>query len=348
MRASSLKYIGELGRATLIGLTLVVSTIRPARVPMPDLPPATVLATWTQLAQASAWSPRDSQGEAVFRGRIWILGGWTARNQPILQDVWSSPDGVEWRLECEQAPWSHGDLAMVAAFRDRLWVMGGWGGEGAGDATNETWSSGDGGHWVSEGNAPWAPRAAAAVAIHRDRLWLFGGTSHPKVPGSNFADIWSTVDGRTWERELEEAPWGARSYLQAAVLNDRIYVMGGGSYLPFYHAENDVWSSSDGREWRRETKNAPWLARIWFSAVSYGDYLWVIGGWSNHPYRNHNDVWRSQDGRHWERVGHIGPLWSPRHEHSVVVHQSSLFVLGGYGSPMRNDVWKLGEVVGPP
>ena len=46
--------------------------------------------------------------------------------------------------------------------------------------------------------------------------------------------------------------------------------MGGGNYDPEYWGYNDVWSSSDGVHWQKETENAQWHERIWFSSVVYG------------------------------------------------------------------------------
>ncbi len=65
------------------------------------------------------------------------------------------------------------------------------------------------------------------------------------------------------------AAWSPRAYHQAVVLNEKIYVFGGGNYTPAYHAKNDVWSSGDGVTWTCETQAAPWEPRLWFSAAVY-------------------------------------------------------------------------------
>jgi hypothetical protein len=121
---------------------------------------------------------------------------------------------------------------------------------------------------------------------------------------------------------------------------DRIWLFGGGNYLPNYAALNDVWSSADGVEWRRETDMAPWPPRIWFSAAVYRGRMWVLGGWSNKPSKNWNDVWYSSDGKSWTELK-TKAVWSVRHEHSTYVHDDKLWVAGGMSPPLKNDVWQL-------
>ena len=124
------------------------------------------------------------------------------------------------------------------------------------------------------------------------------------------------------------------------MLNDRIYVFGGGNYVPKYQALNDVWSSADGVTWTKETDAAPWHPRLWFSAVTYRDRIWVIGGWSNGPSRNWGDVWYSRDGRTWHEFK-SPTTWKERHEHSAFVWRDKLWIAGGHAQPLSNEVWSL-------
>jgi hypothetical protein len=153
-------------------------------------------------------------------------------------------------------------------------------------------------------------------------------------------DVWSSADGVHWECVTEQAPWPARAYLGAVVFQDKLWVLGGGNYLPNYQVRNDVWSSPDGVNWTQETEAAPWSPRIWFSAAVYRDHLWVLGGWSNNPSKNWNDVWYSADGKKWQQL-ETPTIWTPRHEHSAYVFQDKLWVLGGHAAPLTNDVWQL-------
>lgn len=300
---------------------------------------------WIKVTDNAGWQPRDSQGELVFRDRLWIFGGWFDSFHAPPRDVWSSADGKMWNLVAPEAPWKHSDLPMSITYGDRMWMMGGWynGRLEGHSASNEVWSSTDGVKWDQvTAKAGWTPRIAAALVEFKGRMWLLGGTENyyfgdDKSPRN---DVWSSADGKEWTLATADAGWSPRAYHQAAVLNGKIYVFGGGNYVPKYHAVNDVWSSEDGVKWTRETEHAPWSPRLWFSSAVYRDRMWVVGGWSNNPSKNWGDVWHSKDGKNWKPL-QTDVTWKERHEHSVFVFQDKLWVAGGHAQPLSSEVWSL-------
>lgn len=300
---------------------------------------------WVLEAKAAGWQARDSQGECVFRDRLWIMGGWFNSNEAPPRDVWSSTDGRSWSLVTKSAPWIHSDLPMSIVFKDQMWLMGGWynGRLPGHSASNQVWSSTDGANWqLATGAASWSPRIAAGIVEFRNRIWILGGMENYYFgDDSNLKnDVWSSADGKEWKQMTASAGWSPRAYHQAIVLNEKIYVFGGGNYVPAYHAKNDVWSSSDGVNWTCETEAAPWHPRLWFSAAVYRGRMWVLGGWSNGPSQNWGDVWTSKDGKQWERL-QSKVTWKERHEHSTFVFQDKLWVAGGHARPLSNEVWSL-------
>ena len=62
-----------------------------------------------------------------------------------------------------------------------------------------------------------------------------------------------------------------------------------------------MWSSSDGKNWTLVTAHAPWRPRMFLSAVSFRDAIYIIGG---HDGQNQlRDVWASNDeGVTWIQV----------------------------------------------
>lgn len=319
-----------------VGLLAIVCSSLPALAAAPD---------WVLETDLPGWQARDSQGEVVFRDQLWILGGWFDSFQPAPRDVWSTADGRAWQLVTREAPWKHSDLAMSLVFGERMWMLGGWynGRLPGHEAGNEVWSSTDGKDWHQvTPSAGWSPRLAAAAIVFQNKMWILGGIENYYFGDAQSLknDVWSSADGKTWTRELPAAPWAPRAYHQAVVLNDRIYLFGGGNYVPEYLAYNDVWSSADGRTWRRETESAPWHPRLWFSAVTYRERMWVLGGWSKVPEQNWGDVWHSRDGRSWRQL-ESKVIWKPRHEHSAYVWRDKIWVAGGHAKPLSSEVWSL-------
>lgn len=300
---------------------------------------------WVRVTEHAAWAPRDSCGEVVHGGRMWLLGGWFDSNIIGPRDVWASSDGLTWTEVTHEAGWTHGDLPTTITFQDRMWFMGGWYGGRLpeGGPSNEVWSSRDGAKWdrVAE-HAGWSPRLGAAGIVHADRMWLLGGSEQYFFGDESHLrnDVWSSADGADWVQATAHAPWAPRAYHAALSFRGKMWVFGGGNYLPTYIGYNDVWSSDDGATWTQVTAHAPWPPRIWFSAVVYRGCMWVLGGWSHEPNKNYNDVWYTADGVTWHELK-TPSIWSERHEHSAYVFDDRLWIVAGNAWPLVNDVWVL-------
>lgn len=300
---------------------------------------------WVKVTGSAEWQPRDSCGEVVFDDQLWLLGGWFDSFHAPPRDVWRSGDGVHWTLATAEAPWKHSDLAMTLAFNDRMWLLGGWynGRLPGHEASDAVWSSTDGVAWDEvTAHAGWSPRLAAGVVVFQGKMWVLGGTEDYYFGDRSSLknDVWYSENGRDWKLATEHAEWSPRAYHQAVVLGDAIYMLGGGNYVPDYHALNDVWSSRDGVHWRQVTEHASWHPRIWFSSVVYRGHIWVLGGWSNHPSKNWGDVWYSKDGHDWRELK-SRMVWKERHEHSAYVFRDRIWIAGGHAQPLSNEVWSL-------
>jgi hypothetical protein len=123
-------------------------------------------------------------GGAVFKDRIWILGGGTYDTpanpqRKFFNDVWSSNDGVRWTQHVEHAPWHPREYHDVAVFDDKLWVLEGWNQQNR----NDVWYSAEGTNWTELPDTPWKPRHASSVFVHDGSLWV--------VTGNNMeSDVW--------------------------------------------------------------------------------------------------------------------------------------------------------------
>ncbi len=126
----------------------------------------------------------------------------------------------------------------------------------------------------------------------------------------------------------------------SAVMNGRMWVLGGGTYdtptTPKRNFTNDVWSSEDGIHWTEHTASAPWHPRQYHDVAVWDNKLWVMEGYHADG-GNRNDVWYSADGKEWTELP--GTPWKPRHAASLVVHHDALWMIAG--NNMQPDVWKL-------
>ncbi|MBI2503509.1 MAG: cadherin-like beta sandwich domain-containing protein [Candidatus Latescibacteria bacterium] len=289
---------------------------------------AHVTPTWVRVQEHCSWSPRDSAGEVVFKGRMWLFGGYTPG---LVADVWSSADGADWRQEGEIPSKSGINIPVNWVHGGRMWVA---------DNEGSLFASADGAHWERVNDqTPWKGRYATGGAVFAGRMWVLGG----KSAGTLHHDVWSSADGVQWTLETAKAPWSPRQvFSMLAVHRDQLWLVGGGitSYHPF-KAYREVWSSPDGRNWAKMLDEAPWPGRIWSTVLSYKNRLWLLGGFRAEPtWNNFADTWYSADGVQWREL--VCPEgWSARHELSAYVFAGKLWVVGGNSWPLADDVWCL-------
>lgn len=241
----------------------------------------------------------------------------------------------------EAAAFSPKIALSSVAFDDKLWVIGGRDSAGF---QEEVWSTSDGASWTLVTEEPgFLGRASHATAIFQDKVWVMGGTSIREVPPTAenpsgdeqyyMNDVWSSADGSDWEELTAEAAFAKRDGLTAAVLGDRLFIMGGydGTYM------NDVWSTTDGALWEQATASAQFTARSGHTTIVFDDKIWVIGGWDGT--KRLNDVWYSTDGETWTEATGAAPF-SARVNPTTAVFDDKLWVIGGYASSgAMNDIW---------
>ena len=117
----------------------------------------------------------------------------------------------------------------------------------------------------------------------------------------------------------------------------RIFILGG---YDDSNRLNDVWSSADGTNWRRETDDAGWTERSVHQALLHNGRLYVLGG--DDGSNRLNDVWSSADGKNWSRET-ANANWTGRWGHQALSHSGRFYVLGGYDGAPLNDVWSSAD-----
>jgi len=140
--------------------------------------------TWTQVTEHAPWVERAGHESVLFSDGLWVLGGvYADPYSEMLNDIWSSTDGVSWVEKLSHAGWHVRDSHAVAVFNNLLWVLGGQYSTGSGPGSyyvglNDVWTSENGTDWEQLPNAPWSPRASHAAVVFKNRLWILGGLGY--------------------------------------------------------------------------------------------------------------------------------------------------------------------------
>ena len=330
---------------------------------------------WENVTMSAAYAPRDGAGALVYKGKMWMIGGWRPSYwlRHCNNEVWNTEDGREWTLVKPNSfiddtfhskeDWEGRHCAGYVVHRDKMWIVGG--DVNQGHYQNDVWSSSDGVSWTAATHdAPWGPRNLHYTVAFKDNIWVMGGQTIPGTAPSEerfYNDVWCSEDGVNWTEVSGRDPlWSANPedpriagpphgmICGSVVFNDRMWILGGGIYdtpgYPDWRKRlnyNDVWSTADGVSWERHTAAAPWYPRQYHSVAVFDGRMWVMEGWHQDS-GNRNDVWYSADGVNWYEVPDTP--WAVRHASTAYAYKGALWMVAG--NNMDKAVWKMPAAAG--
>jgi hypothetical protein len=345
-------YYEKIGIDNVVALSEAVkSQVAP---PQPQaFDPASL--NWTQVTASAPWKTRDSHSVVVYNNKIWLMAGLNANghmtepgyvdynSSPYFSDVWSSEDGINWKLVAEKSPWGKRRSAGLVDFKGKIWLLGGYSPDSG--YKNDIWSTTDGINWKQESAfASWPVREGHDVLVFQDKLWLIGGVRYDKNISSAskntkelFNDVWYSDDGVNWKEATAHAEWPARWDMGVGVFQNKLWLVDGMIFGSKMY--NDVWYSDNGVNWTLATDNPPFVPRQGNFLTEYKGKLWVIGRLDG-VNGGANDIWFSEDGVRWQKTK-IDPAWPGREDFGAVIFKDKIWILGGMDKNWKwtNDVW---------
>lgn len=168
-------------------------------------------------------------------------------------------------------------------------------------------------------DAPFGGRDGMGGVVYNGRLYGIGGWNPYTQPLETMNDVWSSADGVTWVQEkpqtfLDKATfdyandWAGRHFAGYVTYANKMWIVGGDPNQGTY--QTDVWSSTNGQTWMRESLGPTFGQRALHMTAVFNDKLYVMGGMTlglgsdpvgtvPHPL---DDVWTSLDGANWSMV----------------------------------------------
>jgi hypothetical protein len=64
---------------------------------------------WKLINRSAPWIHSDLAMSVVFKNKMWMMGGWyngRLEGHSASNEIWSSEDGIKWKLETKAASWS--------------------------------------------------------------------------------------------------------------------------------------------------------------------------------------------------------------------------------------------------
>lgn len=308
------------------------------------------------------WAARCGHTSVVFDNKMWVIGGYSqvSGNCYNYNDVWYSSDGTVWNQATAAAPWVGRCCHTSVVFDNKMWVIGGeiFTQNSLGDIYypyNDVWYSSNGKDWIqATAAAPWQKRASHTSVVFDNKIWVIGGFD-AELPSEDapwwydLNDVWYSSNGKDWTQATAAAPWTKRNGHNSVVFDNKIWIIGGNYESPTHpkpNLLNDVWYSSNGRDWVQVTAAAPWDKRFGHTSVVFDNNIWIFGGMYIDGALStcFNDILYSSDGADWTQMP-AAALWTERYMHTSVVFNDKVWVIGGYGiNPSQkfqyfNDVW---------
>lgn len=331
-------------------LSLTLATAAASNVSVPEA----LTSSWDLLSDGP-WGAREGLMVASVGDLLILTGGRGTSGLGFAggKDIWRSNDGKKW-AKAPEAPWGRRSYHVLLGPNEQgcIFLMGG---QTFDHFYNDVWKSCDAAEsWeqlIKDGEAPWSARAGLAGTMHKGKLYIAGGC-YDKVPydpgffRSFYGDVWSSVDGTTWEIVAENAGWQARSGPRLLSFNNRLFLVAGEIGFTDDTQLVDVWSSGDdGKTWEIVTSAPAYSPRSGHGVVTYGEYMIMVAGWPQL-----SDIYYSKDGAEW--VLSSGLAWNcdntdcGRYDFWPVIHNNKLFTLGGSGSSstfgkLYSETWSL-------
>jgi hypothetical protein len=172
-------------------------------------------------------------------------------------------------------------------------------------------------------------------------MWLIGGTDS----SGRTKDVYITTDGTHWTRKASGLSFLNVDGFAAAYFNGALWVLGGSGTS----ITNQIYKSADdGATWTQITPSAGdnFTPRLDFTALSFDNSLWVIGGITDTSGHRTNSTYRSLDGTSWILMPAslaTGGIYTAVSSHASVVYDNRMWVLGGIGNSgstsEEDDVW---------
>lgn len=261
------------------------------------------------------------------QNKIFLMGGG---DRPNPSTIVASSDGYTWQTLSSSTSFPARISQSVLSFNNKLYVFGGYGYNNGSYNFNDVWQSANGKDWTQILlHAPWGKRSGNGAVVFQNKLWMIGGETY-NVAGSTFYnDMWSSENGKVWKKEKNNAPWNARSVGAMTVFDNKIWLIGGGSYVlnsegqydfTFYH---DVWSF-DGSTWTQEVIQTPWSASGPSGLFVLGDMMYVI---VDDGFHSNMSVWSSPNGKDWSMIKDNPEF--PNYNFTSFVFDNKMWIAGG-------------------
>jgi hypothetical protein len=301
---------------------------------------ATVSGKWRLATDSAAFGARGNPAVAEFGGRLWIIGGIRSDGR-YYHDIWSSADGIAWRLELDSLPIDFDGVYRAAVLDSTLWILAME--NGPAGPVPVCYASLDGRHWARAGGPvnP-APQSGMDFMSFEGKLWIIGGSPD--------GEVFSSLDGKYWARLAMPEPFKVGVDPGTVINSYGMWIIGGGEPTDSLFSRQ-IWLTVDGHNWIYNTDTTDLMPRSGQRLIAAGNDFYSIGGTWVHSLAEGgvevhdltDQVWTSPNGVNWQLFDSHAPF-GKRYYPAVVWFQGKVWCIGGLSSPTGSalaDIWMM-------
>lgn len=252
--------------------------------------------TWEECCSIPEFSEGKSNSLIAFKDTVWLIGG--------SNNIYYSKDVKNWNIIKNAAPFGSRFGHALISFDDKLWIIGGK--IGSDSLPGDIWNSSDGITWQKVSESANLKRYYHSATVFQNQIFIIGGVND-SINNTCLNDIWVSKNGIQWSVIIADKSFEPRYGHGAVVFNNDIVLIGG-RYEDFNGSKtvSDVWSSSNGRNWRNLNNNLG-LPDYFLSSIVFDKRLWIIGGLSKNKKSVFSTMWYSEDGVEWTKNENHNP-----------------------------------------
>ena len=158
------------------------------------------------------------------------------------------------------------------------------------------------------------------VLSFKDKLWVIGGKKWTgrDTAEDHYDDVWSSRNGKDWERIGTFESWKKDTLLISAVFQNQMWVFANLS------EESYVVSSGNGKDWTVQARNLPLNSDLQYESLVFKNKLWLLG---SSKISNQSEVFSSDDGVSWKKETATAPWYSKNKYGGGANSHNAYFVL---------------------
>jgi N-acetylneuraminic acid mutarotase len=199
--------------------------------------------------------------------------------------------------------------------------------------------------------------SSQSSVVYANKIFIIGGYSEVQVWNEQILE-WEDAGAENRIMLIDSSKVGPLSDLTSpgslpvgtsghtsVVFNNKMWVIGGVNNLHQLNLPTTrvptrkVYSSTDGSTWTEVGTNALPVATWGHSSVVFNSKMWVIGGYNKTTSSTIRKVYSSSDGITWTEAGTDALGLVGIRNHSSVVYDGKMWVIGGYTTGATRNVY---------